>query len=389
MIFFLIFPGGVAKTFDEDFVYNYLNLPTKVTEYLSSGNDPNPDYYYYKYDEQGFRISKKIVIDGSVNSNEFYLRDQTGREVAVYNDGGTTLQRINLYGYGLVGYVDKENSDKRYYYIKDHLGSIRQVIHKTVDYGSDNVVASKNYQPYGNIIAEYNDGTYFRYDFTEKQLDSEINLHYFGARYYDSGIGRWTTPDPLASKRQGLSPYQYVQNNPLNRFDTDGRIDKKAFVKAVAKTLLSGFFMSTSTLGMAGTTVATIGSSGLSSPVTVPSFLGNFAVFTASSISFGESIGDVITALQTPNGMKAETLSLLKKTVKGLGGDATSQAIAQTIFDAIGMKGIENMGREGIMQMVGVVTSGTNVAEDVIEILNALAEKEKEMNENKKDEKEE
>ena len=49
------------------------------------------------------------------------------------------------------------------------------------------------------------------------------------------------------------------------------------------------------------------------------------------------------------------------------------------------MKGIENMGREGVMQMVGVLTSATNVTDDVVEILNDLAEKEKEKNYNKKD----
>lgn len=28
--------------------------------------------------------------------------------------------------------------------------------------------------------------------------------------------------DPLAHLRPGLTPYHYVQNNPLNRFDPDG-----------------------------------------------------------------------------------------------------------------------------------------------------------------------
>ncbi|MCC7004822.1 hypothetical protein IT397_02810 [Candidatus Nomurabacteria bacterium] len=46
---------------------------------------------------------------------------------------------------------------------------------------------------------------------------------YFGARYYDSGIGRWLSVDPLMDKYPGWSPYNYVMGNPLRLVDPDGR----------------------------------------------------------------------------------------------------------------------------------------------------------------------
>lgn len=42
---------------------------------------------------------------------------------------------------------------------------------------------------------------------------------------YDPAIGRWTSVDPLAHLREWVSPYNFVQNNPLNRIDPDGRLD--------------------------------------------------------------------------------------------------------------------------------------------------------------------
>ena len=36
----------------------------------------------------------------------------------------------------------------------------------------------------------------------------------------------WLSTDPLAEERPGISPYNYVQNNPLNRIDPTGMLDE-------------------------------------------------------------------------------------------------------------------------------------------------------------------
>ncbi|MGD8777415.1 MAG: RHS repeat-associated core domain-containing protein [Ignavibacteria bacterium] len=45
----------------------------------------------------------------------------------------------------------------------------------------------------------------------------------FAGRYYDSETGRWLSPDPLAHKYPGWSPYNYVTANPMRLVDKDGR----------------------------------------------------------------------------------------------------------------------------------------------------------------------
>jgi RHS repeat-associated protein len=71
-----------------------------------------------------------------------------------------------------------------------------------------------------------------KYKYGAKELQSNefsdnsgLELYDFGARHHDPQIGRWTTIDPLGEKRFWANPYNYVQNNPLNRFDPNGLTD--------------------------------------------------------------------------------------------------------------------------------------------------------------------
>ncbi|MCK4559530.1 MAG: hypothetical protein KAV45_07080, partial [Calditrichia bacterium] len=51
----------------------------------------------------------------------------------------------------------------------------------------------------------------------------------FGDGYYDPEIPRWFSVDPLANKKPGLTPYNYVQNNSLLRIDPFGLTDDPAW----------------------------------------------------------------------------------------------------------------------------------------------------------------
>ncbi len=71
-----------------------------------------------------------------------------------------------------------------------------------------------------------NDGV--RQKFTQKERDVETGLDYFGARYYSSAQGRFTSPDDPFADWNSESPqkwnlYTYTSNNPLNRVDADGQ----------------------------------------------------------------------------------------------------------------------------------------------------------------------
>lgn len=89
-----------------------------------------------------------------------------------------------------------------------------------------------------------------RQQFTSKERDNETGLDYFGARYYSSSQGRFTSPDPqniIFEKDQGKTAeernrilqaylfqpqnwnkYAYTRNNPLAYTDPNGRCSAPA-----------------------------------------------------------------------------------------------------------------------------------------------------------------
>jgi RHS repeat-associated protein len=68
----------------------------------------------------------------------------------------------------------------------------------------------------------------YRYGFNGKEKDDELkgagNSLDFGARIYDSRLGRWLSVDPLFANYSDLSPYNYVANSPLRFIDPDGKL---------------------------------------------------------------------------------------------------------------------------------------------------------------------
>ncbi len=94
----------------------------------------------------------------------------------------------------------------------------------------------QDYMPFGTNRVDQRFSSYAnKKKFTGKELDGESGLYYYGARYYDSDIGRWMGLDPLVlgevkekkiadllMNPQELNGYTYVLNNPLKYVDITG-----------------------------------------------------------------------------------------------------------------------------------------------------------------------
>ncbi len=133
-----------------------------------------------------------------------------------------------------------------YYYHADAIGSIRLIT-------DDNSLEERHdFQPFGVEWGTPANTAGSRIFFGGKERDSETGatgwqaLDYFGARYYQAQIGRFTTVDPVTAASsaaldpQRWNPYAYARNNPLRFTDPDGRCLDGCIAELAVLTLAGG-----------------------------------------------------------------------------------------------------------------------------------------------------
>lgn len=108
-----------------------------------------------------------------------------------------------------------------YYYITNLQGDVM----KLVD-ASGTVVASYEYDPYGNITSSSGDMAAINpLRYRGYYYDSDSGLYYLQSRYYDPKVGRFINADSYASTGHGVlgnNMFAYCNNNPASFEDSSG-----------------------------------------------------------------------------------------------------------------------------------------------------------------------
>lgn len=88
------------------------------------------------------------------------------------------------------------------------------------------VTQVQDYYPFGLTFNSYNreNSVPNRYLYNDKELITELSLdsYDYGPRRYDPAGVHWWSPDPLAEINYSVSPYVYVNNNPVTYSDPTG-----------------------------------------------------------------------------------------------------------------------------------------------------------------------
>lgn len=239
--------------------YDWRGMPVEFTQIAKPvGSSDNKLYkLVVNYDGSGRRISKTSMYK-DVGASDWQTSQVThytgiGTEIRENFAGSAPETKVvvnlpqglgryevenaaapdmgGLSGEQLAGYIPNAKFE---WYVKNHLGSTMLVFGTegnatSTSFPVNAPLAVYDYRAFGeqvNLVNSYNGVDKVTENFTGKELDDEIALNYFGARYLDPMLGMWISVDPA---RQFASPYLYAGNgvNPMNVVDPDGNTTLK------------------------------------------------------------------------------------------------------------------------------------------------------------------
>jgi RHS repeat-associated protein len=209
-------------------------------EYDANGNttrktgDGTVTVFAYDVDNRMVRVEDG---SGTVTANYYYdpfgrrLWKEAGgtRTCFLYADEGLVGEydgagaEIKTYGYkpGSAWTTDPlfmKQGGQYFFYQNDHLGTPQKITNV-----NGGVVWSAKYESFGKAQAEAGSTVENNLRFPGQYVDQETGLHYNYHRYYETGIGRYLTPDPIGLAGD-INPFTYTSNSPINNFDPAGLV---------------------------------------------------------------------------------------------------------------------------------------------------------------------
>lgn len=182
----------------------------------------------YTYDEVGHRTKKTIEkTRGKVYYQYFWAGDTL--IAMTISQGQESVVETVYFLYDMDGnvYGFIKNENELYLYEKSKTGDIIAI------YGQNGVVASYEYDDYGNIImATENDETISLYNpfyYRSYCYDKETEMYYLLSRYYVPQWGRFLNADAYFTtgvQAYATNMFAYCANNPINSSDLYGYWDK-------------------------------------------------------------------------------------------------------------------------------------------------------------------
>ncbi|MEO7991735.1 MAG: DUF6443 domain-containing protein, partial [Chryseolinea sp.] len=205
-------------TYYDDNDLNPFPLTGKNGTTSSPGTGPRAFLCYHSFDRNFVPITPEADP-----SQTFYVRmDESAKEDGKSGPNGVPHQRlfasvtVKQAGYMSIYLSNQEPSPVEVYFDDFKVEQIKSPIIQTNDYYPFGLTFNSNARE-SSVKQDY------QYNGKELQDELELNWLDYGARMYLPELGRWVTMDPLSESYYFVSPYSYVDNNPVQNSDPDGR----------------------------------------------------------------------------------------------------------------------------------------------------------------------
>ena len=201
--------GNLVEKNADDFVFDYGNRLRSATIGSSASS--------YVYDGHGRRVRDVA------GASKYSLYDQSGR---LMHDNDHRKNRQHWYFYlagDLIAVRERNKSTGASVTQYQHTDALGSPVAVTND--NRQMIGIRNeYEPYGRLIrGSVGDGP----GYTGHVQDMATGLTYMQQRYYDPGIGRFLSADPVTTGSAtggNFNRYWYGNNNPYRFVDPDGRL---------------------------------------------------------------------------------------------------------------------------------------------------------------------
>jgi RHS repeat-associated protein len=226
----LLVNGLVAGTIAENLPATQTSYPWQVGKTLTGWVNPGTNFKVRVSTNYPPTMVDKVCLSRSgsalvpaITTTTYYFYDYGGRLLAEYDSSGVCVKDYIYNGSKLLAEYQPSGS-KYYYYTSDQINSTRIITDS-----SGAVVSSSLYDPYGGLQKVWVDTYHPKPGFSGKEREASTELDYFGARYYGHKQYRFLSVDPEINKEKALGNpqywnlYAYCDNNPISKFDPDGR----------------------------------------------------------------------------------------------------------------------------------------------------------------------
>ena len=186
----------------------------------------------FAYDYLGRRFIKKVLVfEGTrfvPSETIYFVYDGWNMIRETKTEEANCIDRFYVWGLdlsqslqgvgGVGGVLEASDDSVKYSYLFDATGNVTQVIDK----GRRKIDINYEYFPFSEIIRRFDiSAKNNNFRFSNKFYDNEIDLLYYGYRYYKPGLEKWINRDPLGQKG-GFNVYSFVDNNSINTVDING-----------------------------------------------------------------------------------------------------------------------------------------------------------------------